>query len=276
MEMKNVIITGAAGLLGSHVVTAFRDKGYAVTAMDAVETEGCLKVDLTKLDSAIEAFSHADCVAHIASIPRPVGYEASDIFSTNMQLMFNVQAAMEHNGIDRLVFASSFSVLGLPFAPRPVKIQYFPVDERHPVAPQDVYAVTKWLGEEMVEAWVNRTGGAAASIRMPWIQTAASFPKDVVPRRTRTESGLDLWAYIDARDAASAFVAAAEADLKGHRRFFISAADTYSEEPTRALLEKTYPGVACMSELDGFSAVISNSAAEKIIGFKPEHSWREY
>ncbi len=274
--MKKVIVTGAAGLLGSHVATAFRSAGFDVTAIDSVAAEGCIRVDLTDPVATSKAFGEADCVAHIASIPRPVGHEAADVFDTNMRLMFNVQTAMEKAGIGKLLFASSFSVLGLPFAPRPVEIAYLPVDENHPVAPQDVYAVTKWLGEEMVDAWVRRTGGSAVSIRMPWIQTASSFAKDVVPRRKRTESALDLWAYIDARDAAAAFVAAANAKLSGHSRFFISAADTYSEEETPALLAKAYPNAALKTGLGGFSSVISNAAAHALIGFEPQHSWREY
>ena len=193
-----------------------------------------------------------------------------------MTLMFNVLAAMEKAEIGKMVFASSFSILGLPFAPKPVDIAYFPVDENHPRAPQDVYAVTKWLGEEMVDAWARRTGHPAASIRMPWIQTAKSFPEQVGPRRARKEAGLDLWAYIDARDAGRAFVQAAETDLAGHERFFISAADTYSERETTSLLDEAYPAVERRTTLPGLSALLSNARAEELIGYAPEYGWRDY
>jgi len=274
--VKHAIVTGATGLLGSHVATAFRDWGYNVTALDVTDAPGVDKVDLSDLEAAMEAIGPADCMAHIASLPRPVGYEAEDVFRTNMTLMFNVLAAMEKSGIARMVFASSFSILGLPFAPKPVDISYFPVDEHHPHAPQDVYAVTKWLGEEMVDAWVRRTGHAAASIRMPWIQTAESFPEQVKPRRERQEAGLDLWAYIDARDAGRAFVQAAEADMSGHERFFISAADTYSERPTTDLIDVAYPDVERRAALSGHTALLSNARAAELIGFAPEHGWRDY
>ncbi len=273
---KHVIVTGAAGLLGCHVAEAFRHSGYEVTALDVTAAEGVTAVDLTDLDDALAAIGPADCMAHVASLPRPVGYEAQDVFRTNMLLMFNVLTAMENADIGRMVFASSFSVLGLPFAPKPVDLRYFPIDEHHPPAPQDVYAVTKWLGEEMVDAWVRRTNHAAASIRMPWIQTAESFPEQVKPRREREEAGLDLWAYIDARDAGRAFVQAAEADISGHERFFISAADTYSEHPTAALIDATYPDIERRTDLPGQTALLDNTRAKKLIGFAPEHGWRDY
>lgn len=274
--IKHVIVTGAAGLLGSYVAEAFRHAGYEVTGLDVTAAKGVAAVDLTDLDAAVAAIGPADCMAHVASLPRPVGYAAEDVFRTNMMLMFNVLTAMERADIDRMVFASSFSVLGLPFAPAPVDLAYFPIDEHHPPAPQDVYAVTKWLSEEMVDAWVRRTGHTATSIRMPWIQTAESFPEQVKPRRERKEAGLDLWAYIDARDAGHAFVQAAQAKMSDHERFFISAADTYSERPTSELIDATYPDVERRTALPGHTALLDNAHAAELIGFVPKYSWRDY
>ena len=95
----------------------------------------------------------------------------------------------EAQGIMRIVLASSFSVLGLPFAPRPVTLHAFPVTEDHPTAPQDLYAVTKWLSEEMVDAWTRRTGGSAISLRMPWLQSAATFAPEVSLSTTPSSDG---------------------------------------------------------------------------------------
>lgn len=275
---KKVIVTGAAGLLGRHVAAAFTGAGYAVTALD-IDPRGVRDVqqaDLMDPDTARSRIADTDCVAHIASIPRPIGYDPRIVFETNMGLMFNILDAMTEAGVRQLVFASSYSVLGLPFAPRPVDIRYFPIDEDHPAAPQDVYAITKWLGEEMVDAWVRRTGNRAVSIRMPWVQTEDSFVNDVGPRRITGKAYLDLWAYIDARDAAKAFVQSCEARTNGHERFYVSAADTYSETPTQALLEEAYPKVRIKRPFTGYETLISNRRAGELIGFEPVHSWRGY
>ncbi len=124
-------------------------------------------------------------------------------------------------------------MLGFPFFERPVELAYLPIDEAHPLGPQDAYALSKTLGEEIVEAAVRRGRIDAVSLRMPWIQSPATFLKEVGPRRASAEAGRDLWSYIDARDAAAGFVAAVEARTAGHLRLYLSAADTYSRDADR-------------------------------------------
>ncbi|MDX3926168.1 MAG: NAD(P)-dependent oxidoreductase [Shinella sp.] len=276
--MHKVVVTGAAGLLGRHVAAAYRAAGFAVTALDLADggLPDIRTADLTDAESAAAFIRDADCVAHIAAIPRPVGYPEEEVFQTNMTIMFNVLSAAEKAGIKRLLYASSFSVLGLPFAPRPVALDYLPIDEEHRARPQDVYALTKWLGEEMIDAWVRRSGGSAVSLRMPWIQTPESFALDVMKRRETAEAHLDLWAYIDVRDAARAFVLATEAETTGHERLFISAADSYSETPTEKLVAEHYGNVELREPLDDHCSLFSTIRAEDMIDFVPQFSWRNY
>ena len=98
---------------------------------------------------------------------------------------------------------------------------------------------------------------------------------EVGPRRSGPDSPRDLWAYIDARDAAAAFVAALTAPLAGHLRLFLSAADTYSETPS-VELARAYPRAELRRPLPGHAAVIDITAARAAIGFAPRHSWRGY
>lgn len=275
---QSVLITGASGLLGAYVAEAFRVAGYDVLATDIAQNScgNVVIADLKELDTALQLVKNVDHVVHIASLPRPVGYAVEDIYTTNNTLIFNVVEAMERNNINSLIYASSFSVTGLPFANKPVIPPYFPLDSQSPLQAQDIYALTKLLGEQVVEYWVARTGGRAVGIRMPWIQTQELFARDVVPRRDTDEARLDLWAYLDARDAANAFVQSAQANIEGHVKFFAAATDTYSEQQTLALVKKYYPDVALKMPLEGFAGLISNEEAHKYIGFKPVYSWRDY
>lgn len=277
-----VAVTGASGLLGRAIVDALMAAGHAVTGIDAVpaatKSTAHLVADLRDLGDATLAFRGAGAVIHAAAIPRPTGRTPRDVFATNMALMFSAIEGAAALGIRRFVYASSFSTLGFPFNVTPVDLRYLPVDEAHPVGPQDAYAVSKWLGEEMVEAAVRRGAfPAAVSLRMPWIQGPATFMKEVGPRRLDREgSGRDLWSYIDSRDAAAGFLAALTAPVTGHLRLFLSAADTYSETPTADLVRNAYPKVEVRKPLPGHVAVIDYSAAKAAIGFLPKHSWREY
>jgi nucleoside-diphosphate-sugar epimerase len=276
-----VAVTGASGLLGRAIVDALMAAGHQVIGIDAVPATAKatthLVADLRDLGDAMLALRGAEAVVHAAAIPRPTGRTAQEVFATNMALMFNVVESAASLGVRRFVYASSFSVLGFPFNVRPVDLRYLPVDEAHPVGPQDAYALSKWLGEETVEAAVRRGAFSAVSLRMPWIQGPATFMKEVGPRRLDREgAGRDLWSYIDSRDAAAAFLAALEKPVAGHLRLFLSAADTYSETPTADLIRNAYPNVELRRPLTGQESVIDTSAAKAALGFTAQHSWRDY
>ncbi|MCX5496759.1 NAD(P)-dependent oxidoreductase [Kaistia dalseonensis] len=275
-----VAVTGSSGLLGRAIVDALMAAGHEVRGIDTVPARTAvtshLTADLTDFGEMVMALKGADVVVHGAAIPRPTGRTATDVFSTNIALAYNAVEACVVLGIRRLIYASSFSVLGFPFFVKPIDIHYLPVDEAHPNAPQDAYALSKTLGEDIIDAAVRRGALDAVSLRMPWIQSAETFLREVGPRRAGKDSGRDLWSYIDARDAAAAFLAAVEGKTTGHVRLFLSAADTYSETPTADLIQAAFGNLPLKKPLPGHAAVIDTDAARAAIGFVPKHSWREY
>lgn len=280
MKDDLVVVTGAAGLLGRHVVAALVAAGHRVRGVDLPGCGADQDADLCDPDQAVAALAGAGTIIHAAAIPRPTGTARQELFYTNIQTTFKVLESAEAQGTARVVLASSFSVLGLPFAPRPVSLRFFPVTEDHPTAPQDLYAVTKWLSEEMVDAWTRRTGGKAISLRMPWLQSAATFHQQVTERRATPDARLDLWSYLDLRDAGRAAVLAVQSlekgRIAGHERLFLSAADTYSATPTADLIARDYPDVPVTQSLYGHSALLSGARAADVLGFAPLHSWRDY
>ncbi|BAV51346.1 NAD-dependent epimerase/dehydratase [Mesorhizobium loti] len=232
--------------------------------------------DLTDLGSTLQLVRDCDAVVHVAAIPRPTGRAGGEVFKTNVATAYNVVEAAATAGISRFIYASSFSVFGYPFFEKAVTPPYLPVDMNHPVGAQDPYGLSKWLGEEIVDAAVRRGAFSAVSIRMPWIQTAQSFFAGVGPRRATADSARDLWAYLDARDAGQGFLRALEWQGDGHLRVLLSAADTFMEEETEALVRRVYPGVARSRPIAGFGSVLDTVHARETLGFAPEHSWRSY
>lgn len=279
--MSRVLVTGSSGLLGRHVASALSGAGHAVTGLDMMAPPpdsrwSHVTADAGDLGVVAELAAGNDVLVHIAAIPRPTGRAAADIFRINMNAMYAATEAARIAGIRRFVYASSFSVLGYPFFEKPVVPAYLPVDENHPVGAQDVYAVTKWLGEEMVDASVRRGVFSAVSLRMPWIQTPETFHAQIGPRRAQAEAARDLWAYLDARDAASAFVAAVEKPVEGHLRAFLSADDSYMDRPSSELAAAAYPGVPLSRPLAGHASLIDTGRARDALGFVPQYSWRDY
>jgi nucleoside-diphosphate-sugar epimerase len=278
-----VIVTGSSGLLGRHVASALVFAGHSVLGLDASPPPGDaswrhVTVDMTDLGAAMQLVRDAKVVVHLAAIPRPTGLAPERVFRINLACAYNVIESAVLSGAVRLVYASSMSVLGYPFFARPIEPAYLPIDSAHPVGPQDAYALSKWLGEEILQAAVNRYAEVSAvSLRMPWIQTADSFAREVVPRREQTELvARDLWGYLDARDAAAAFVAAVERPIAGHRRIYVSAADTFMDVETAALVRSAYPNAEIRRSLMGFDSVFDLSEACAILGFEPRHTWRAY
>lgn len=279
--MSEVLVTGSSGLLGRHVAAALCDAGHRVTGLDIAPSPANARwthitAEAGDLGAVAELACGKDALVHIAAIPRPTGRASVDVFRVNMSAMYAATEAARLAGVPRFVYASSFSVLGYPFFEKPVVPVYLPVDEGHPVGAQDVYGITKWLGEEIVDAAVRRGVFSAVSLRMPWIQTPETFDAQIGPRRAQAEAARDLWAYLDARDAAAAFVAAVERPIDGHLRVFLSAADSYMERPSSELAATAYPGVPFKKELAGNASLIDSSLARETLGFVPRYSWRDY
>lgn len=277
-----IVVTGSSGLLGRHVTQAIRSAGHDVVGIDTAPPQDeraldHITADLKDLGAAMALVRDAKAVVHAAAIPRPLGRVAHDVFTTNVTATFNVVEAAALNGVPRIVYASSYSITGFPFNEAPVTPSYFPFDRDYPAAPQDAYALSKWLGEEIVAAAIRKSDMSAVSLRMPWIQTAESFANDIAPHRDDPDfAAQNLWSYLDARDAGAAFLAAVEAELDGHRRLFVSAADTFADVPTAELLRDTYPTVPLKRPIAATDTIFAIEEPRDVLGFQPQYSWRSY
>jgi nucleoside-diphosphate-sugar epimerase len=155
--MKRIIVTGGSGKAGRAVVRDLLAHEYVVLNVDLMRAEEplapYLKVDLTDLGQTFEALRGADAVVHLAAIPAP-GLETAEVtFRTNITSTYNVFQAATALGLERVVWASSETTLGLPFDR--VRPAYAPIDEDHPLYPETSYALSKVLSEEMARQFTR-------------------------------------------------------------------------------------------------------------------------
>ena len=278
-----IAVTGGSGLAGSEVVSHLLEKGYDVVSIDRAPPPHPIPefrfVDCEDLGQVFGACHLADAIIHLAAIPRPIHHTPDQVFGTNIMATFNIFEAAAVLRIPRVVYISSMSVLGLPFSYRPIRLRYLPIDEAHPKAPQDAYALSKTLGEDIAIAFARRMAGAlsVASLRFPWIHTPATFHSVLRPLWDDPAAGAtNLWGYIDTRDLAQACQLALEADIDGHEAFYISARNTFMKTDSASLAREHYPQASFKSRLSGNQSLFDNSKAKAMLGYQPQFSWEDY
>ncbi len=280
--MKKVVITGGSGRLGTWVVREFLEHGYEVVNADIHQPQEKLCktviVDLKNLGEVYGVLARADAVVHLAAIPVAYSHPNEVTFENNVMSTYNILEAAAGLGIQKAVIASSESSYGLVFAIHPFAPQYVPIDEEHVQIPQDSYGLSKVVNENTAEMFHRRTNMQIVSMRFGNIITPdmyQNFPHFIhdASRRERI-----LWSYIDSRDAASACRLAIEAEGLGAIALNIAADDTSMDIKSRDLMSARYPGVTDirLPMEAGFSTLLSNEKAKRLLKWQPVHRWRQY
>ncbi|SBT43200.1 NAD-dependent epimerase/dehydratase family protein [Micromonospora auratinigra] len=284
-----VVVTGATGKLGRAVVAHLRAVGVDVLAVDRAagrdprDVEGeFLLADLTDYGQVLAALTgtvdeHAgriDAVVHLAAVPAPGLQPNATTFTNNSAATYHVFAAARAAGIKRVVWASSETVLGLPFDTPP---PYAPVDEEYPPRPETTYALNKALEEEMARHFCRWDPelvmvGLRFSNVMD-VEDYARFPSFDADAHLRR---WNLWGYIDARDGAQAVERALSYDRPGAEVFIIANADTVMSRPSAELMAEVYPDVEVRGELRGHETLLGIGKARRLLGYAPRHSWRDH
>jgi nucleoside-diphosphate-sugar epimerase len=174
---------------------------------------------------------------------------------------------------------------------------YMPIDEEHPLRPQDSYGLSKAFGEDILKAATIRSGISTIALR----PTTVIVPEDYEERvpqmlstKQETKNRMDVPAvieglnggnekqtailsYVDARDYAQGVLLALQNNEIEHDIFFITADDAMSREPVSKAFPKIFPGSENVaSKLTGIQSPISSEKAKRILGYKPKYSWRDF
>ncbi len=285
--MAKVVVTGGSGKLGRACVKDLLAHGYEIFNVDrtAPTERTCpfILADLADFGQTVDAFSACagekaqrggfDAIVHLAAIPAPHLFTDAVTFGNNTLSTYNVFAAAYRLGIKNVVWASSETVLGLPFDTPP---PYVPVDEEYAGRPETAYSLSKLLGEEMAkqfcrwDAKLKIIGLRFSNVMEPHDYARfAGFQKDPAIRKW------NLWGYIDARDAAQAIRKALEAPLKGADIFIIANAETVMTRPSAELMAEVFPSVPVKKKLEANETLLSIEKAKRVLGYKPEHGWRK-
>ncbi|GID27410.1 NAD-dependent epimerase/dehydratase family protein [Paractinoplanes brasiliensis] len=282
--MARIAVTGGSGKLGRAVVKDLLDHGNDVVNLDLTPGNDprarWTKTDLSDFGQAVgvltavdDRYDKIDAVVHLAAIPAPGLLPNAATFHNNITVTYNVFAAARTAGIKTIVWASSETVLGLPFDTTPPP--YLPADEEYPARPNSSYSLAKHLEEQMAAQFcrwdptLTMVGLRFSNVMDP--DDYKTFPSYDADPHSRS---WNAWGYIDARDGAQAVRRALAYGEPGVEVFVIANADTVMSRSSAALAAEVFPGLPVKKELGEHETLLSIDKARRLLGYEPEFTWR--
>ena len=235
MLNNRIIVTGGAGFIGSHLVDSLLEKMNEVIVLDNFSTGRpenlnhvkdniqLIECELSRPGQWQDFFENIDYVFHLSaladivpSIEKPHTY-----FQSNVNGTFNVMEACRKHNISKIIYSASSSCYGIP--------DDYPTKETAEIRPQYPYALTKYLGEQLIMHWCQVYRLSAVSLRLfnvygPRSRTSGTYgavfgvflaqklagkPYTVVGDGTQTRD------FTFVSDVVKAMIAAAESDVSG-------------------------------------------------------------
>ena len=290
-----ILFTGGSGKAGKHSISYLVEHGHSLLNLDQVNLEHPKVLtrfaDITdagqvfdvmgsyanydELDKAI-GIPKFDAVVHFAAIPRLLMTSDNECYRVNTLGTYNVIDAAIKMGVQKVIFASSETTYGICFADGELKPNYLPIDEEHPTIPEDSYAMSKVVNEATAKSFQRRSGIDIYGLRInnviephEYIENFPKFLKDPDLRRR------NIFSYIDARDLGQMVQKCLNTDGLGFQIFNASNDDHSVGLSSKELIDRYYKDVPIQSDKIPQS-FYSNEKAKRLLGFKPEHCWRDY
>lgn len=290
-----ILFTGGSGKAGRHAIAYLMQRDHKVLNLDQVPVDlpGVANrlADITDAGQVYDAMSSYvdydelepgtgvpkfDAVVHFAAVPRVLMRSDNECYRVNTLGTYNIIDAALKMGIRKIIFASSETTYGICFADGERKPEYLPIDEDHPVVPEDSYAMSKVVNEVTARSFHRRSGADIYGLRINNViephEYAQNFPAYLENPDLRRRN---IFSYIDARDLGQMVDRCLATDGLGYQIFNVANEDHSVDLTTQALMERYYAGVPArpMGEFETFYSI---SKAKKLLGFAPQHSWRKH
>jgi UDP-glucose 4-epimerase len=274
-----VLVTGGSGLVGRYVVDEL-SKTHDVLILDLKDPHrtdlGFVRADVLDLDAMKRNLSGFDAVVHLAGIPHPLNDPPEKVFRVNTIGTFNLLEACLENGVRSFVLMSSESTLGFAFSSTKMAPVYLPIDELHPLRPQDPYGLSKVTCETLCQGFSRRSDLRTICLRAPWIWVPEEKERDFYRRLVAEyhQWSKNLWAFVHVFDVAQAVRLSLEARLAAtHEQFFITADNNWTGRKSRMLSKEFYPETTDLrSDFQESVSFISCKKAKGMLRFTPQHT----
>jgi nucleoside-diphosphate-sugar epimerase len=270
-----VTVTGAAGKLGIHVCNALVEAGYSVRATDKTgRRRRMLKLEVADLldqNACYRLVTGAGAVVHLANYSDMVISDAQKLFNENVAMNMNVFQAALRSGVSRIIFASSIQVLGghgSAGGEASGAVPFLPLDGDAPANPRNAYALSKQVGEILLEYVSRQSQISCVAIRYPWLIERArhAFPRKTRARASHLEG---VFSYLSYTDAASLVLAILRNALPGFRIYLPADPKPRRAESPVDLIREYYPGVPLRRPLEEIENLVDISRIRDETGWSP-------
>ena len=276
-----ILVTGGGGRIGKHLCRRFRQEHkLRVIDLNDPQIEGVefTKCDITSFEEVEKATQGMEAIFHLAAIPYPIPGKEAELMKVNALGTFHLLEASARNGIKKFIMSSSDSTLGFVFSSKPISPQYLPIDENHPLAPQDLYGLSKLVDEEMCKTYTRAHDMTTICLRHCWVL----FPEALRTQKqdfVEPESEINirrLWSYIAVEDVVEAYRLGLEREGLKHISPLLTAPNTYVNVPTLELIAKHFPQaeVRYPEDADPYVSLLDTSQAKEVLGWQAKSTWQ--
>ncbi|MDG2255385.1 MAG: NAD(P)-dependent oxidoreductase [Opitutaceae bacterium] len=280
----NVLVTGAAGRLGSCVCRLLGEIGMTFTAVDRVPDEqasySVKVVDLLDWEACDELLKGVDVLVHLASNTKWDSGSPQEVLKENTSMDMNVFQAAADSGCHRIVFSSSIQVCNgqLPVGDRAsheIALPYIPIDSDMPALARNGYSLSKQVGENLLNYFSDTHGMTCVAIRYPLLLDSNLLAKTKEMGGLERGNCYDGFAYLPIYSAAEVAVKAITAELSGYRQYFVSSKDNLEQRPAREVIEEQLSDIPSKIPLEEMDSLVDCSKVEAELGWEQPRTLEE-
>jgi nucleoside-diphosphate-sugar epimerase len=284
----NVLVTGAAGHLGSHTCQALQAAGIKFRATDACTSRSLpFKVVVANLldrENCYSLIEGCDVVVHLGNHPNEQAADAQRIFSENCAMNVNIFQASMELGVRKIVFASSIQAMAQrrygECETVASRLPYLPADGDIPGRPGNHYSVSKIAAEQFLRYMVDYQHlTSAVAIRFPGMLQSDWYVhvrQHTDPTRIWKNANVDeAFTWLSFPDAGRLLAAVLKAELPGYRCYLPAHPSPLIDMLPQAIIARFFKGVPLKKPLDQIASLVDISRITADTGWVPQDDFRK-